>query len=82
MKDGYGINEQLIQDAYEDEVDTIITCDNGIAAYAQIEYANSLGMTCVVTDHHEVPYEIVEGKKKLIQNRRSVLIHIKIFVVQ
>lgn len=66
MKDGYGINEQLILDAYEDEVDTIITCDNGIAAYAQIEYANSLGITCVVTDHHEVPYEIVEGNKQFI----------------
>lgn len=66
MKDGYGINEQLIKDACEDEVDTIITCDNGIAAYAQIEYANSLGITCIVTDHHEVPYEVVEGKKQFI----------------
>ena len=66
MKDGYGINEQLIQDAYEAGVDTIITCDNGIAAYSQIEYANSLGMTCIVTDHHEVPYKMVDGKKQYI----------------
>ena len=66
MKDGYGINEQLILDAYNDGVDTIITCDNGIAAYAQIEYANSLGITCIVTDHHEVPYELVEGKKQFM----------------
>lgn len=66
MKDGYGINEQLIQDAYEAGVDTIITCDNGIAAYSQIAYANSLGLTCIVTDHHEVPYEMVDGKKQYI----------------
>ena len=66
VKDGYGINEQLILDAYNDGVDTIITCDNGIAAYAQIEYANSLGITCIVTDHHEVPYELVEGKKQFM----------------
>lgn len=64
MKDGYGINEQLIQEAYEDGIDTIVTCDNGIAAFAQIEYAMSLGMTCIVTDHHEVPYEMVEGEKQ------------------
>ena len=66
MKDGYGINEQLITDAYEDKVDTIITCDNGIAAYHQIKYANSLGITCIITDHHEVPYEMTEGKKQFI----------------
>lgn len=67
VKDGYGINEQLIQDAYEDGVDTIITCDNGIAAYEQLKYAASLGITCIVTDHHEVPYEL-EG-----DNRRYIL---------
>lgn len=66
MKDGYGINEQLIQDAFEDGVDTIITCDNGIAAYSQLEYAASLGITCIVTDHHEVPYEMVGGGKRYI----------------
>lgn len=63
MKDGYGINECLIQEAYEEGVDTIVTCDNGIAAGAVIEYAQSLGMTCIVTDHHEVPYDM-EGEKK------------------
>lgn len=66
MKDGYGINEQLIQEAYEEGIDTIVTCDNGIAAFAQIEYAMSFGMTCIVTDHHEVPYEMVEGEKQYI----------------
>ena len=53
IRDGYGINIQLIQDAYEDGVDTIITCDNGIAAADQVEYAKSLGMTVIITDHHE-----------------------------
>ncbi len=57
MKDGYGLNEHLIQEAYEADIDTILTCDNGIAAMSQIAYAKELGMTVVVTDHHEVPYE-------------------------
>lgn len=56
--DGYGLNDKLIQDAYEAGIDTILTCDNGIAAAAQIAYAKSLGMTVIVTDHHEVPYEV------------------------
>ena len=54
--DGYGINENLIKKAYDDGVDTIVTCDNGIAAIEQIKYAKELGMTVIITDHHEVPY--------------------------
>lgn len=57
MKDGYGLNESLVREAYADKVDTILTCDNGIAAAEQIALAKELGMTVVVTDHHEVPYE-------------------------
>ncbi len=64
MTDGYGINERLIRDAYDDGVDTIITCDNGIAAFVAIELGKSLGMTIVVTDHHEVPYEVDEAGEK------------------
>ncbi len=60
IQDGYGLNDALIRAAYEDGVDTILTCDNGIAAYGQTAYANALGMTVVVTDHHEVPYEETE----------------------
>ena len=67
IKDGYGINEQLIKDACEEGIDTLITCDNGIAAREQLAYAASLGITCIVTDHHEVPYES-EG-----ENRRYLL---------
>lgn len=54
--DGYGINENLIKKAYDEGVDIIVTCDNGIAAIEQIKYAKELGMTVIVTDHHEVPY--------------------------
>lgn len=64
MKDGYGINENLIQSAYEDGIDTILTCDNGIAAYDQIAYGKKLAMTILVTDHHDVPYEMEAGEKK------------------
>lgn len=60
IKDGYGMHEQLVQKAYEDEIDTIVTCDNGIAASKEIDLARELGMTVVVTDHHEVPYEDTE----------------------
>lgn len=59
--DGYGLNERLIRKAYEDGVDTILTCDNGIAAAEEIALGKSLGMTVVVTDHHEVPFE--EGEQ-------------------
>ena len=63
--DGYGLNDKLIRDAYEAGIDTILTCDNGIAAAAQITYAKSLGMTVIVTDHHEVPYEVQpDGSRK------------------
>ena len=61
MHDGYGLNEHLIDMAHEAGTDTVLTCDNGIAAYSQIAYANSLGMTVIVTDHHEVPYEETDG---------------------
>ena len=57
IKDGYGISRELIDLAAEAGIDTIITCDNGISAAEQIGYAKSLGMTVLVTDHHEVPYE-------------------------
>lgn len=63
IQDGYGLNDELIRAAYEDGVDTIVTCDNGIAAYDQIAYADSLGMTVIVTDHHEIPFEEADGAR-------------------
>lgn len=60
IHDGYGMNEHMVREAHEAGIDTILTCDNGIAAKEQIAYAKSLGMTVLVTDHHEVPYEVRE----------------------
>ena len=64
IADGYGVNERLVRQAAQDGVDTILTCDNGIAAQAELELAKGLGMAVVVTDHHEVPFEIgADGEK-------------------
>ena len=57
IKDGYGINESIIRQSSADGVDTLVTCDNGIAALREISIAKQLGMTVVVTDHHEVPVD-------------------------
>ena len=66
VEDGYGINIKLIDEAKADGVDTIITCDNGIAAREQTEHANELGLTMVITDHHEVPFEMIGGEKRFL----------------
>ena len=66
MTDGYGINQNLIDRAKEAGADTIITCDNGIAAAEEIAYGKSLGMTIVVTDHHEIPYREENGERKYV----------------
>lgn len=66
IHDGYGLNEALIEEAHEDGVGLIVTCDNGIAAAPQIDLANSLGMQVIVTDHHEVPFAVEEGVRREI----------------
>lgn len=63
VKDGYGLNERLIKQSFDDGIQMIITCDNGIAAGIPVEYAKSLGMQVIITDHHEVPF-IDEGDKR------------------
>ena len=63
ITDGYGLNIDLIERAYDDGIDTIVTCDNGIAAADEIAYGKQLGMTIIVTDHHEVPYCEDDGRK-------------------
>ena len=74
MKDGYGLNRHLIERALDADVDTIVTCDNGIAASEEIDYAKSLGMTVIVTDHHEVPYEDTEeGRRYLLPPADAVV---------
>lgn len=72
QKDGYGLNEHLIEAAGADGIDTIITCDNGIAAAPQIRLAKDMGMTVVVTDHHEVPFE--EGVSGDVAGERIYLL--------
>ena len=66
IADGYGLNRNLIDKAHEDNINLIVTCDNGIAAKSEIEYAMGLGIDVVVTDHHEVPFEENNGEKKYI----------------
>ncbi len=65
VKDGYGLNDHLIEAAAQAGIDTIVTCDNGIAAAAQIQAAKEMGMTVIVTDHHEVPFEEAEDGKRI-----------------
>ena len=59
MKDGYGLNISLLKLALEEGIDTVLTCDNGISAIAEIAYAKANGMTVIVTDHHEPLFEEV-----------------------
>lgn len=75
IHDGYGLNDHLIEQAKEDGVDLIVTCDNGIAAAAQIELANRYGIKVIVTDHHEVPFEREESgaKKEILPKALAVI---------
>lgn len=66
IKDGYGLNRQLIDRAIEDGIDTIITCDNGIAALEEIAYGKERGLTIIVTDHHEIPFLDAGGEKEYL----------------
>lgn len=74
IKDGYGLNEALVRDAAAEGVDTIVTCDNGIAAAPQIALAKELGMTVVVTDHHEVPFEEKEGERTYLLPKADAVV--------
>lgn len=74
IRDGYGINRNIVQKAYEDGIDTLLTCDNGIAAIEEIAYAKKLGMTVIVTDHHNLYYEEIAGEKSYqIPNADAVI---------
>ena len=74
-KDGYGLNMNLINSAYEDGVDTIITCDNGIAAIDEIAHAKELKMTVLVTDHHEIPYKIEDDQKISLRSEADAIVN-------
>mgnify|MGYP004530691393 FL=1 len=75
IRDGYGINEQFVQNAWEDGIDTILTCDNGISAIDQIAYAKKLGMTVIVTDHHELRTREEDGKVQVILPDADVVVN-------
>ncbi len=77
MKDGYGINENLITQAKEDGADTIITCDNGIAAIDAIAYAKNLGLTVLVTDHHDIPYIEENGVRTYLKSSADAIVNPK-----
>lgn len=77
IKDGYGINENIVKIAYDEGVDTIITCDNGIAAIEQIKYAKELGLTVIVTDHHDVPFIEENGERTFISSDADAIINPK-----
>lgn len=77
VKDGYGMHEQLIDKALEDGIDTILTCDNGIAAAAEIEYAKKKGLTVIVTDHHDIPFRDTEDGRIWIIPKADAVVNPK-----
>ena len=77
VKDGYGMHEQLIDKALEDGIDTILTCDNGIAAAAEIEYAKKEGLTVIVTDHHDIPFHDTEDGRIWIIPKADAVVNPK-----
>lgn len=77
VKDGYGMHEQLIDKALEDGIDTILTCDNGIAAAAEIEYAKKEGLTVIVTDHHDIPFRDTEDGRIWIIAKADAVVNPK-----
>lgn len=67
VSDGYGVNERLVRKAATEGIDTLLTCDNGIAAFQEIALAKELGLTVILTDHHEVPYQELEEGERIYQ---------------
>ena len=77
VADGYGINESIIDRAIADGADTIITCDNGIAAIPQINYAKQNNMTVIVTDHHDIPFKEENGGKVYLKSEADAIVNPK-----
>ncbi len=75
ITDGYGLNRNLITEALECGVDTILTCDNGITAIEEIAYAKEAGMTVLVTDHHEIPFKDVDGKRIYMRSEADAIVN-------
>ena len=78
VKEGYGINESIIRKASEDNIDTIITCDNGIAAIEQVKLAKKLGLKVIITDHHDIPFiEDDNGERQFVIPEADVVVNPK-----
>lgn len=77
VNDGYGINNDIVKKAKEDGVDTIITCDNGIAALEQVELAKELGLTIIITDHHDLPFVEEDGERRYLYPKADAIINPK-----
>lgn len=77
IKDGYGINKSIIDAAYQDGIDTILTCDNGIAAIEQISYAKELSMNIIITDHHDISFREEDGNREYIIPEADAVINPK-----
>ncbi len=77
IKDGYGLNMTMVEDAVRDGVDTILTCDNGIAAPEQTAFAKEKGLTVIITDHHEVPFEENSEGKVFVLPKADAIVNIK-----
>lgn len=77
IRDGYGINEKIILEAKQQGINTLLTCDNGISAIEQIKYAKELGMTVIVTDHHDIPFVEKEGKRLFVKPEADAIINPK-----
>lgn len=75
ITDGYGLNRNLITEALEGGVDTILTCDNGITAIEEIAYAKEAGMTVLVTDHHEIPFKDVDGERIYMRSEADAIVN-------
>lgn len=77
IRDGYGINLSIIKKAKEDGIDTIITCDNGIAAIDQVKYAKELGMTIIITDHHDIGFKEEDGVREYLVPEADAVVNPK-----
>lgn len=77
INEGYGINNKIIDEAKRNGISTIVTCDNGISALEEIEYAKSLGINIIITDHHELPYTEENGEKIILYPDAGAIVNPK-----